>query len=199
MDTALMVPVEHGPTPLQLMVGIARISSPGQLMTSAAQELRAHGHEDAAQALLARALDWYRAQPAHGVTSEARRFEIANTLYLSRDWAAADSAFLALAAADTANVIYLGFLGTIAARRHDEATARRIMATFDALRPTLPQPRAIAGYWQAKISSILGDEQRALILMSEVWPQGDVSAHTDFDHERMWNAKEFLRFTRPRG
>src|SRR4030095_4261186 len=43
------------------------------------------------------------------------------------------------------------------------------------------------------------DEQRALILMSDVWPQGDVSAHTDFDHERMWNAREFLRFTRPRG
>jgi predicted Zn-dependent protease len=191
--------MEHGPTPLQLMVGIARISSPGQLMGAAAQELRAHGHEDAAQTTLARALDWYRAQPVHGVTSEARRFEIANALYLARDWAAADTAFLLLAAADTANLIYMGFLGTIAARRNEEAKARRIITRFDLLRPVLPQPRAIAGYWQAKISSILGDEQHALALLAEVWPQGDVAPHMDFDYERMWTADEFRRFVRPRG
>jgi len=199
LDTALTLPMEHGPTPLQLMVGIARVSSPGQLMVSAAKELRAHGHEDDAQTVLARALDWYRAQSVHGVTSEARRFEIASALYLARDWAAADTAFQALAAADTANVIYLGFLGTIAARRNDEATARRIIAKFDSLRPSLPQPRAIAGYWQAKISSILGDERDALLLMSEVWPQGDSGPHMDFDHERMWSSEEFRRFIRPRG
>ena len=104
-----------------------------------------------------------------------------------------------MAAADTSNVIYLGFLGPIAARRNDEATARRIIAKFDSLRPSLPQPRAIAGYWQAKISSILGDERDALLLMSEVWPQGDISPHMDFDHERMWSSVEFRRFTRPKG
>ena len=80
-----------------------------------------------------------------------------------------------------------------------KATARRIIAKFDSLRPSLPQPRAIAGYWQAKISSILGDERDALLLMSEVWPQGDISPHMDFDHERMWSSVEFRRFTRPKG
>jgi hypothetical protein len=129
------------------------------------------------------------------------RFEIANVLYLSRDWAGADTAFHALAALDTANsYITLGYLGTIAARRGDEATARRIIAKFDSLRPTLPQPRMIAGYWQSKISSILGDEQRALTLMTEVWgQQGIHGVHAEFDYERMWRAREFRRFISPKG
>jgi hypothetical protein len=121
-------------------------------------------------------------------------------LYLSRDWAAADTAFHALAALDTGNFIYLGFLGTVAARRNDEVTARHIMAKFDSLRPSLPQPRAVSGYWQAKISSILGDEERALMLMGEVWgQQGSSGPHMDFDTERMWSAKEFRAFIRPKG
>jgi DNA-binding SARP family transcriptional activator len=200
LDTALALPVEQGPTPLQVMVGIARVSSPAQLMVAAAQELRAHGHERAAQDALARALAWYRSRPAHESTSDGRRFEIAHALYLSRNWEAADTAFHALAALDTANYIYLGFLGTIAARRGDSVTARRVMAKFDTLRATLPEPRAVAGYWQSKISSILGDEQRALTSMTEVWGQQGVHyPHMDFDYERMWNVSTFRAFIRPKG
>jgi hypothetical protein len=200
LDTALALPIDQGPTPLQVMIGIARISSPAQLMLSAAQELRAHGHEAAAQASLARALAWYRAQPAHAARTEARPFEIEHALYLARNWAAADSAFRALSAADTANYIYLGFLGTIAARQKTVAAARDIIAEFDTLRATLPQPRAIAAYWQAKISSILGDEQRALTLIGDVWgPQGHFGPHADFDFESMWDAKEFRALIRPKG
>jgi hypothetical protein len=108
-------------------------------------------------------------------------------------------AFLALAAADTSNVITSASSERSRRAATMKATARRIIAKFDSLRPSLPQPRAIAGYWQAKISSILGDERDALLLMSEVWPQGDISPHMDFDHERMWSSVEFRRFTRPKG
>jgi hypothetical protein len=184
LDTAQALPLEHGPTPLQVMVGISRISTPAQLMVWAALELRAHGREDAAQEALGRALAWYRDHPPHGGVTNERRFEIANALYLNRNWAAADTAFRALAAGDTANYIYLGYVGTTAARLDDTATARRIIAKFDTLRATLPEPRAIAGYWQAKISSILGDHQRALVLMSEVWGlQGNPAPHIDFDYD----------------
>ena len=199
LDTALALPLEQGPTSLQLMVGIARISSPAQLMVAAAQELRAHGNEEAAQETLARALAWYRAQPAYASRGDGRQFEIANALYLARDWASADTAFRALAATDTGNYIYLGYLGKIAARRNDEVTARRIMAKFDSLRLSLPQPRATAAYWQAKISSILGDQQNALAVVSEVWPQGHYNMHADFDFERMWNAQGFRALIRPKG
>jgi DNA-binding SARP family transcriptional activator/tetratricopeptide (TPR) repeat protein len=199
LDTAVATPREQGPTTLQRMVGIARISSPAQLMVSAAQELRAHGNEAAAQQTLARALAWFRAQPAHTMTDEGRRFEIAHALYLARDWAAADSAFRTLPASNADSYIYFGFLGTIAARRNDDAAARRTIATFDSLRATLPQPRAVAGYWQSKISAILGDEQHALVMMADVWPHGTSGVHMDFDYERMWSANGFRAFIRPRG
>ena len=199
LDTALGLPREHGPTSLQRMVGISRISTPAQLMVSAALELRAHGHEDAAQRTLARALAWYHAQSPHAANAEGRRFEIANVLYLARDWDAADTAFRAMAAADPGNFILLGYIGTIAARRRDEATARAIIAKFDSLRPTLPQSRAVAGYWQAKISALLGDEARALALLSEVWPQGHFLLHAEFDYESMWRAPAFRALVRPKG
>jgi len=203
LDTALASPVDQGPTPHQLMVGIARISSAGQLMAMAAQELRAHGHEDAARESLGRALAWYRRQPAAVAATERHRIEVARTLYLARDWSAADSAFAVLAASDTtsaSNYLYLGFRGTIAARRGDEETARGVIARFDTLRTTLPQPRAISGFWQAKISALLGDDQRALTLMSQIYgPQGHHGAHTDFDYERLWGSPEFLTFIRPKG
>jgi len=199
LDTALALPLEQGPTRLQVMVGIARISSPPQLMIDAANELRAHGREDMAQEIFARALAWYRAQPAHAALNTKRQFEIAELLYLARDWAAADTAFRALAAADTNNYFYLGFLGKIAARRNDDGTARHIIAKFDSLRPSLPQPRAIAGYWQAKINALLGDQQRALTLLSETWPQGHYRLHADFDYESMWTRSEFRALIRPKG
>jgi len=191
---------ERGPSPLQLMVGIARISSPGQLMVRAAMELRAHGDEATAQEALRRALAWYRAQPASLMATTERRFQVANALYLSREWSAADSAFRALAAKDPSNVYYLGFRGTIAARRHDEATARWVIAKLDFLRPVLPQSRRIPAYWQGKINAILGDEERALSLLREIQgPQGDYSAHLDFDLERLWRSPQFKEFLRPKG
>lgn len=47
-----------------------------------------------------------------------------------------------LAIADSSNFVYVGFLGTIAARRGDSTTARRTLAKFDTLRRTLSRPSA---------------------------------------------------------
>lgn len=204
LDTALIVSREREPAPLQVMVGIARIATPARLMVAAAKELRAHGHEQVALEALSRALAWYRAQPPNGGMNHARQFEIAEALYLSRDWSASRTIFSALAAADTAHFIYRGFLGVIAARMSDRATAQRIDAYFQELRKTLPRPRArprtVAGYWQAKIAALLGDEKRAMTMMSDgAGAQGHSGFHAEFDFERMWRLKEFRAFIRPKG
>jgi hypothetical protein len=74
------------------------------------------------------------------------------------------------------------------------------MARFDTLRPSLPQPRRVAGYWQGKISAILGDERRALTAITDVWgPQGLYGPHQDFDLERIWRSPGFREFIRPKG
>jgi predicted Zn-dependent protease len=170
-------------------------------MVVAARELRVHGHEDVAMEMVARALAWYRAQPEDGTRKDNRQFEIAEALYLSRDWSGAQKAFRALAEADTSNFILKGYLGTIAARLGDSVTARRTIAAFDMLRSTLPRPHAEAGYWQGKIAAILGDEERAIAWWKDsMGAQGrSGGVHTDFDFERMWHTKAFREFVRPKG
>jgi hypothetical protein len=75
-----------------------------------------------------------------------------------------------------------------------------VIAKFDSLRPTLDQPKAEAGYWQSKINAILGNEERALVLMSEVWGlQGNSGIHAEFDYERLWPSSAFRAFVRPKG
>jgi DNA-binding SARP family transcriptional activator/tetratricopeptide (TPR) repeat protein len=201
LDTALTLAKEREPAPRQLMVGIARWASPALVMVATARELRAHGHEGMAMETLARALAWYRSQPVNGSMTEARRFELGHALYLSRDWAGAEEVFQELAAEDSSNFIYTGFLGTIAARLGDSVAARQIIARFDTLRSTLLRPHAEAGYWQGKISALLGDEERAIECWKESAGQQGRSGpvHADFDFERMWRTKAFLDFIRPKG
>ena len=173
---------------------------PGRLMIAAAEEFRAHGFTVGADENFRRAIDWYRSQSQTAETAEMYRFELARALYLARDWSGAEEIFRSLAAADTNNFVYDGFLGTIAARRGDSTTARRILAKFDGVRPQVVRPHAFAGYWQSKISAVLGDEARAMKWLAEAaGPQGRSEMHTDFDFESMWNSRAFLEFVRPKG
>jgi hypothetical protein len=103
-------------------------------------------------------------------------------------------------AEDPGNFVYLGRLGTTAARRGDDSTARSILERFDGFRSSLPMPHTSVGYWQAKVTMLLGDERRAIALMSEaVGPQGRGGMHADFDFERIWGTRLFRDFVRPKG
>jgi hypothetical protein len=198
VDTALTLQTDRGTSPRQLMAESG--TSPAQLMILCAEELRAHGFEEAAMELVARALEWYRAQPASAMLDPTRRFDVATAFYDARDWPAAEAAFRSLVAEYPDNFVYLGRLGTVAARRGDVTTARQILERFDAFRNTLPMPHTSVGYWQSKISVLLGDEARAVTALSEsVGPQGRWGMHADFDFERMWNSKVFRDFVRPKG
>ncbi|MFZ1947146.1 MAG: hypothetical protein WAW06_06335, partial [bacterium] len=73
--------VEEGMTfPMQ-----PQIYSTGAFMRQAAQELRAHGHEEAAMAILDQAIQWYRSRPAEEMTF-SRRTGYMSTLYHARRW-----------------------------------------------------------------------------------------------------------------
>ncbi|HKP27954.1 MAG TPA: BTAD domain-containing putative transcriptional regulator [Gemmatimonadales bacterium] len=198
LDTALMLPLDRGTSPRQLMAESG--TSAGQLMVLVAEELRAHGHEAAAEEALERAESWYAAQPPDARVDRARRFDLGMAAYYARDWLRADSLFRVLVAEDPGNFVYLGRLGTVAARLGDDSTARRILEQFDGFRSTLATPHTSVGYWQSKITVLLGDERRALALMSEaIGPQGRGGMHADFDFERIWATRLFRDFVRPKG
>ena len=198
LDTALMLPLDRGTSPRQLMAESG--TSPAQLMVLVAEELRAHGHEAAAEETLQRAVAWYAAQPPGAMSDRSRRFDLGTAAYYARDWRRADSLFRGLVAEDPGNFVYLGRLGTVAARLGDDSTARRILERFDGFRSTLSMPHTSVGYWQSKITVLLGDERRALALMSEaIGPQGRGGMHADFDFERIWGTSLFRDFIRPKG
>jgi hypothetical protein len=198
LDTTVLLPVDRGTSPRQLMAEGGM--SPAQLMVLVAEELRAHGHETAAEQTLARATAWYAGQPPDAASDRARRFDLGTAAYYARDWPRADSLFRGLVAEDPGNFVYLGRLGTTAARRGDDSTARSILERFDGFRSSLPMPHTSVGYWQAKVTMLLGDERRAIALMSEaVGPQGRGGMHADFDFERIWGTRLFRDFVRPKG
>ena len=198
LDSVLQFPADRGTSPRQLMAESG--TSAGQVMVLAAEELRAHGHEAAAREMLARAFDWYADQPPDAAVERSRRFDLGMAAYYARDWSGADSIFRGLVAEDPENFVYLGRLGTIAARRGDVATARRLLERFESFRGTLPMPHTSVGYWQSKITVLLGDERRAMTLMREaIGPQGRGGMHADFDFERIWDTQLFRDFVRPKG
>jgi DNA-binding SARP family transcriptional activator/tetratricopeptide (TPR) repeat protein/TolB-like protein len=199
LDTALHFPRSQTRVP-SVVIDMSGLGLwPGRLMVATGVELRAHGHEQAAQEIFAQALAWYETVPP-GEISQTIRKEIAKALYSARRWAAAEEAFRALLEEDPTNYVFLGFIGAILARQGDVAGAERIIARFDTLRPTLPRPHAIAGYWQGKISAVLGDRDRAMRGLSEcLGPQGRPGTHSDFDFEGMSSLPAFREFIRPKG
>jgi len=90
--------------------------TPGYVMLSAADELRSHDHRDAALRMANRAVDWYRSRVGDEAKEEDTRSSLGEALYRAEQWREAKILFRALSAEHPDNVIYLGRLGTLAAR-----------------------------------------------------------------------------------
>jgi hypothetical protein len=120
LDTSLALPQARPASPNRVVDMPLEGFRPGKLLIAAAEEFRAHGFPEAATQALARAIAQVQGAPrgrgaslrtGQGVVPGSRR-------------AAAEAVFRSLLA-DTSNFVYVGFLGTIAARRGDSITARR--------------------------------------------------------------------------
>src|SRR5678809_1219366 len=75
--------------------------TPAWSMETAARELRAHGHTDAARTALERAVAWHRHRPSEEESTEARRAQLADVFYLLGDLDNAEREYAALSAMDT--------------------------------------------------------------------------------------------------
>jgi len=148
----------------------------GYVMLSAAEDLRAHGHRDAALRMANRAADWYRGRVGAEATDEDTRCGLGQALYFTERWEEAKAVFSELARrprrADDYifEVYYQGWLGALAARMGDAAGARRIAEQLRVFpKPWLDGKHLFRA---ARIVALLGEKDHALDLLREAIAQG---------------------------
>ncbi|HEV2129980.1 MAG TPA: BTAD domain-containing putative transcriptional regulator [Longimicrobiaceae bacterium] len=178
---------------------------PGQLMLWVADELRVHGHTDAARKLYTRAIGWYRARPAE--EQERYRAQIGHAHRLAEEWREAQALFEQLAAEEPENIAYQGALGVLAARRGDRVEAERIAAWLAARRE--PYLSGNHSYWRACIAVQLGRKAEAVTLLREAFGQGMwytsqaswpwLHLHTDPCLDPLRDYRPFRELMRPKG
>jgi len=174
--------------------------TPADVMTEAAQELRAHGHKEESLKMAGKAVEWYKGRPAEEAAKEENRYYLASTLYLAERWEEAQNMFEALLVEKPDNMDYKGYLGTIAARVGDREKALRISDELKAL--TKPYLFGNHTYCRACIASLLGDKKHAVDLLRESFAQGNeygVYLHREMDLEPLRDYPPFRDLVKPKG
>ncbi len=181
-------------------------------ITEAAMELRAHGHLEAADAALDQAWRWIADRPG-SAASTMEQAHLAVIAYLAGQWEESQERFQALAAEFPSDVNYQGYLGALAARRSDRAEALRMSAWLEQL--AQPYLFGINTLWQARIGALLGEPDRAVVLLRTAIGQGaavygtsqsiwisrtDLTwLHRDVDFESLRDHPLFQDLLRPNG
>lgn len=167
-------------------------------MRIAAEELRAHGHADAALSILDRAIQWYRARPPE--EAHKLREGLASTLYDAHRWEEARTLYETLARESPEDMDLQGTLGLLAARQGDREKAIKISEWL----LNLKKPYLLGGptYTRACIAAVLGERDQAAALLRDSFLQGvrmNVSLHTDPDFESLWDYPPFQELMKPKG
>ncbi len=177
------------------MDGLEAVIAEAKSMTTAAAELAAHGHPDAAKDLYNRAADWYQQQPADQIRSVAHRNWHTFTLIAAGRWNAAEPVCQSLLDDVPANGWFHAMDGYAAARKGDRARAMSQLEWLEGQDET-------AGF-QAVVHAALGDKARALELLAESFESG--ASFTMWSHRDLLlfpllgDDPAFAEITRPKG
>jgi tetratricopeptide (TPR) repeat protein len=193
LDTLLALPLEGWFTPPLAMEMLAT-------------ELRAHGQAQAAYSVLARAISWHQSRPAQERGTQERREHLAKLFYLAARLDDADTLYRALlreyptSRGYPDNVLYLGYLGMIAARRGDSIRASELSMQLKALERAQAVPGQEAVVFRAKIAALLGANEEALRLLVDGYGAGGADElHGNIDLEVLKDHPPYRRFIAPRG
>jgi tetratricopeptide (TPR) repeat protein len=171
----------------------------GGVMLNASAELRAHGHRDASLRAAERAVAWYRSRPTEEAAGRFPRFMLGNAHYLAEQWDDAEEVFEDLAEEFPGDPNYPGYLAALAARRGDREAALRLSSGLAQLAHRYDFGRE--PYWQACVASLLGEPERAMVLLREAYAAGrtvTLALHRDPDLEPLWDHPAFREFVRPK-
>jgi tetratricopeptide (TPR) repeat protein len=163
--------------------------------------LAAHGHDSAAGRLLAALL----AEPgilAPDTSHDTQRFQ-AELLYEAGRWRESEAIAARLRRLDPRNVDYQGLLAVAAARSGDSVVAGQMDAGL--ARASEPYLHGHHLYWRARLATVQGDRDRAVLLLREALTQGqpvattwDLFLHRDPDLRGLRGYAPFAALTGPR-
>ncbi len=141
----------------------SQIDTPGEVMLTAAQELRAHGHPDDARRIAFQCADWYATLTGKEAEAGGGALNHVECLWLAERWQEARSEADAVAKRMPTNVFAEGYRGIIAARAGDrtiaEAADRDLAAADDVRR------RGTCSWLRACIAAQRGERDQALELL----------------------------------
>lgn len=188
-----------------------RGSISGAVALTAALELRAHGHAEAARDMLEWAIRWYRTRPPEEAATAIHRFRLARALCLTGQWDEAEGLLEGIAGDFRYTAIWRwrspdsvsvkGLLGVLAARRGDRAEALRLSSELQRL-----ERHPVSGLnvptWQASIAALLEERERAVTLLRDAFAHGLVYGtwlHADPDFESLHDYPPYQELLRPKG
>jgi tRNA A-37 threonylcarbamoyl transferase component Bud32/TolB-like protein len=174
--------------------------TPGDVLQSIAEELRAHGHAVGAAEVADRALAWYAARPARVLAQGWRRDLKAALLYVRERWADAAAEWDSIPVDSASAVDRLGTRGVLAARLGRPDSARAIAAQL--VRLELPRLNGQQTLWRARIAAVLGEQDNAVALLRQAFAEGvayGIWLHTDMDLESLRDYKPYRELVRPKG
>ena len=177
-----------------------RFMSAGEVLFTAARELKAHGQLAAGADMLARAIDWQRDRSAVGSLTVPDRLALARMHYEADQWPAAAELLAPLQRERPEDADVLGSAGTLAARMGNEAAARGALSALRAKTGRFRYGRHLL--WAARIAAVLGDNVTALSLLRGAFARGcghDIALHTDIDLSRLSADERYREMLRPKG
>jgi len=182
------------------LVIVSSDRTPGDVMLEAAWELRAHGHMEVYQEIANQAVEWYKNRRQMRDVNEEMRHDLAKALYAAEKWDEAESMFEELMEDFPENIQYQGRMGLLAARKGEREKALAISEELESIdRPYLLGAHT---YMRARIASLLGEKERAVVLLQDAFAQGlfygSYLLHK-MDFEPLRNYKPFQELLKPKG
>ena len=174
--------------------------NPGRTMLEAAWELRVRGNREAYQEIAHQAVEWYKNRLQTQEQSEEMRHDLAIALYTAERWDEAQAVFEELAEDNPENLEYKGRIGLLAARKGERDKALKIFRKLESVeRPYLFGEHT---YMCARIVSLLGEKEQAVLLLRNAFSQGlfyGAYLHHEMDLGPLRNYKPFQELLKPKG
>jgi tetratricopeptide (TPR) repeat protein len=122
------------------------------------------------------------------------------TLYYAREWEEARKLFEELAKESPDDLNHRGYLGVIAARQGNREEALKHSAWLENLnRPYLLGSHTL---WRARIAAVLGEQERAVLLLRDAFAQGaayGIGFHRDPAFESLKEYGPYKELMKPKG